>query len=235
MDQNGGDISAMINLRRKIHSHPEGGFKEVVTQKVLSDTLLSFGVDKKCIKTCAKTGLVVDIYGTAPADKNSKGCNLVALRTDLDGLPMPENNQSLPYKTQTEFAHMCGHDGHMACLMAAAQVFCANRDKIPKNKGIRLLLQPAEEGPGGAKPMVEEGCMEGVDEVYGFHNIPNFDEGDIRVCEGPFFAAVTIVKIKIIGQGGHGSTPHKLSDPISAANAVYSALNCILPRNICSR
>ena len=94
---------------------------------------------------------------------------------------------------------MCGHDGHMACLMSCAQVFSANRSKIPSNKGIRLLLQPAEEGPGGAKPMVEEGCMKGVDEVYGFHNMPNFDEGDIRVCEGGFFAAVTQVKIKIIG------------------------------------
>lgn len=70
---------------------------------------------------------------------------------------------------------------------------------MPSNKGVRLLLQPAEEGPGGALPMVKEQCLKGVDEVYGFHNIPNFDEGDIRVCEGPFFAAVSIVKIKILG------------------------------------
>ena len=70
---------------------------------------------------------------------------------------------------------------------------------MPSNKGVRLLLQPAEEGPGGALPMVKEKCLDGVDEVYGFHNMPNFDEGDIRVCEGAFFAAATIVKIKIIG------------------------------------
>ena len=92
---------------------------------------------------------------------------------------------------------------------------------MPSNKGIRLLLQPAEEGPGGALPMVKEGCMKGVDEVYGFHNIPNFDEGDIRVCEGGFFAAVTVVKIKVVGRGGHGSTPYKLTDCISGANAIY--------------
>ena len=102
---------------------------------------------------------------------------------------------------------MCGHDGHMACLMAAAQVLQANRVKIPKNKRVRLLLQPDEEGTGGAEFMIKEGCLKDVDEVYGFHNIPNFDEGDIRVCEGPFFAAETAVEIKIIGQGGHGSTP----------------------------
>lgn len=102
--------------------------------------MASFGIDRKALKKCAGTGLVVDIMGTGKAVKDSTGCNLVALRTDLDGLPMPENNQSLPYKTQTEFAHMCGHDGHMACLMAAAQVISANRSKMPSNKGVRLLL-----------------------------------------------------------------------------------------------
>jgi hippurate hydrolase len=83
--------------------------------------------------------------------------------------------------------------------------------------------------------MVKDGCMEGVDEVYGYHNIPNFDEGDIRVCEGPIFAAVTIVKIKIIGQGGHGSAPHKLRDPITAAAMVHQALLAIKSRSIDSR
>ena len=83
--------------------------------------------------------------------------------------------------------------------------------------------------------MIKEGCLEGVDEVYGYHNIPNFDEGDIRVCEGPFFAKVTQVKIYINGQGGHGSTPHKLRDPITAATMVHTALNSIKSRNIDSR
>ena len=102
---------------------------------------------------------------------------------------------------------MCGHDGHMACLLAFAKVFMAQRARIPSNKGVRLLMQPAEEGPGGAKPMVDEHCLNNVDEVYGFHNVPGFDEGDIRVCAGPFFAARTTVEITIKGQGGHGSTP----------------------------
>lgn len=156
------------------------------------------------MRKTAKTGLVVDIKGTGAVDKKgsasaSDSVKMIALRTDLDGLPMPERNQTLPYKSQTKHAHMCGHDGHMACLMAAAQIIAANRSKMPANKTVRLLLQPAEETPGGALPMVKEGCMKDVDEVYGFHNIPNFDEGDIRVCPGPFFAAVTIVRIKIFG------------------------------------
>ena len=83
--------------------------------------------------------------------------------------------------------------------------------------------------------MVKENCMVGVDEVYGFHNIPNFDEGDIRVCAGAFFAAVTYVKIRVIGRGGHGSTPYKLIDCISGANAIYSALHTIKSRNIDSK
>ena len=83
---------------------------------------------------------------------------------------------------------MCGHDGHVAMLMAATEVVMKKRDKIPSNKMFRLLLQPAEEGPGGAKPMIDENCLDGVDEVYGLHNVPNFDEGDIRVCNGPIMA-----------------------------------------------
>lgn len=92
------------------------------------------------MKKSAGTGLVVDIMGTGPADSKATGPKIVALRTDLDALPMPENNPSLPYKTRTKFAHMCGHDGHMACLMSAAAVIAKNRSKIPSNKGVRLLL-----------------------------------------------------------------------------------------------
>ena len=145
---------------------------------------------------------------------------MIALRADIDALPMPENNPDLPYRSQTPFAHMCGHDGHIAMLLAGAEALIKHREKIPCGKGARLLFQPAEEGPGGAKPMIEEGCLEGVDEVYGCHNIPNFDEGDIRTKSGGFFANSTQLKIIVNGRGGHGSTPHKLADPIACASAV---------------
>ena len=151
------------------------------------------------MKKTAKTGLVVDIMGTGAPEKSSTGPKLVALRTDLDALAMPENNPELPYRTKTKFAHMCGHDGHMACLMSAAAVVAKNRANIPSNKGVRLLLQPAEEGPGGALPMVKEGCLDGVDEVYGFHNMPNFDEGDIRVIPGGILASSTTLRIRVKG------------------------------------
>ena len=163
----------------------------------------------------------MDIKGTGKPSGQKGGCKTVAIRADIDGLPMPENNQTLPYKSKTKFAHMCGHDGHVAMLMAATQVVANKRAQIPSDKRVRLLFQPAEEGPGGAFPMIKEKCLDGVDEVYGLHNIPNFDEGDIRVCEGPFFAAPDIVKLTIKGQGGHGSTPHKVVDPITCANQIY--------------
>ena len=117
----------------------------------------------------------------------------------MDALEMPEENEGLDYKSKTGFAHMCGHDGHMATVLAVTQVLCKQLEKLPKTKMVRLLFQPAEEGPGGALPMIEEGCLEGVDEVYGYHNVPNFDEGDIRVCSGPIFAGCCDVNIKITG------------------------------------
>lgn len=105
--------------------------------------LLKVGVSKSEIKVCAGTGLVVDLKGKGKEQKDGKKdgkVNCVALRADMDALPIPENNPDLDYKTVTDHAHMCGHDGHMASLMSFTQVFCANRDKIPSNKMVRLLF-----------------------------------------------------------------------------------------------
>ena len=154
----------------------------------------------------------------------------------MDGLPIPENNQELEYKTQTEYAHMCGHDGHMATVLASAKALHENKSKIPKGKFVRLLFQPAEEGPGGAKPMIEEGCLNDIDEVYGFHNVPNFDEGDIRIISGSIFANSTSLTITITGQGGHGSAPHRcVHDPITATTAILNAFHSIKARRIDNR
>ena len=116
-----------------MHTHPEGGFKEFRTQKLLRDTLKSYGIEDKFIKDCAGTGLVVDLLGRAKgagkAAKSEDGpISMVALRADMDGLPIPENSPDLPYRTQTDHAHMCGHDGHMAILLAAAEVLAKRRD-----------------------------------------------------------------------------------------------------------
>ena len=110
-------MEAIIAIRQHFHKYPEGRFEEVNTQKKLQETLQGFGI--KDIKKCAKTGLVVDIHGKGPSKVNG-GIQCIAIRADIDGLFMPENNHDCPYRTTTQYAHMCGHDGHMAMLLAAA-------------------------------------------------------------------------------------------------------------------
>ena len=218
LEDHGLNIDKMIELRRFIHKHPEGEFDVFKTQKLIRDKLLEFGLEPEAIKDCIKSGLVVDIHGTGPEEAKGHGLiNSIALRADMDGLPIKEMNEDLEYKSTTEWAHMCGHDGHMTTILSAAYVIITNRDKIPCNNFVRLLFQPAEEAPGGALPMIKEGCLEGIQEIYGYHNVPNFDQGDVRVCEGAFFAAGSKVTITVKGQGGHGSSPHKLVDPIVCA------------------
>ena len=160
---------------------------------------------------------------------------MIAIRADIDGLLMEESNKTLEYTSQTSYAHMCGHDGHTATLLAAAKVLWTHREKIPTGKTVRLLFQPAEEGPGGAKPMIAEGCLDGVDEVYGFHNIPNAKNGIIRVKDGPVMAYGSKVDIKIYGRGGHGSTPHLVKDVIGAAAGIHCALHAVKSRMVESR
>ena len=121
----------LVELRHTLHTHPEFGFKEFRTQAKLRETLILLGLKDEEIKNCAGTGLICDIKGTGPPSENK--VKSIALRADMDGLPIPENNQELPYKTTTDHAHMCGHDGHMVTILGTAQVLMNNREKIPSN------------------------------------------------------------------------------------------------------
>ena len=114
------NLDRIVEFRHDIHRHAELAFKEVRTSAKVREMLLAYGIEESSIKPCAGTGLVVDIEGTG--DASSEGVKVVALRADMDALPIPENNPTLPYKTQTDCAHMCGHDGHMATLLSAAEV-----------------------------------------------------------------------------------------------------------------
>lgn len=119
MTKNGCEVDAIIKIRHHIHKFPEGRFGEFNTQKTLTDTLIGFGLEASAIKKCAGTGLVVDIIGKGP-EKKDNGAKCIAIRADMDGLFMKENNPDLVYRTTTEYAHMCGHDGHMAMALACA-------------------------------------------------------------------------------------------------------------------
>jgi len=149
----------------------------------------------------------------------------------MDALPMVEET-GVEHQSVTDHAHMCGHDGHVATLLATGQYFILNKNKLPKNKIIRLIFQPAEEGFGGAEPMIKEGCLEGVDEIYGFHNVPFGQEGTVTVKPKEFMAGIVVVEIEIEGKGGHGSEPAKSIDPITTACNLHNALHTIKSRNL---
>jgi len=210
----------LIALRHDIHRWPEPGFEEVRTQAALRAALTAAGLAPR---DCAGTGLIVDIgSGSGPA---------IALRADIDGLRMTEANPDLPYRSERDgFAHMCGHDGHAATLVGAGRLLAGVADRLPGR--IRLLFQPAEEGPGGAPVMIEQGCLEGIDEVYGMHNWPTIPLGGLRTIAGPCMAAVSEFAIEIRGKGVHASQPQDGRDPVLAAAHVVTALQSIVSRSI---
>ena len=176
--------STMASLRREIHANPEPGFEETKTNALLRSMLTTLaGIPESAFSDCAGTGLVVDMMGEgdflAPAGASVR---TIALRADMDALRMTEGNNGLPYRSANEgVAHLCGHDGHMASLVGAAALLRRRLSRVPRDCKVRLLFQPAEEGPGGAAPMVEAGCMQGVDEVYGYHNWPSWPLGHLKV------------------------------------------------------
>lgn len=170
IDKSNFDLEGMIQFRRWMHKNPELSLKEFKTVAKIKEKLLELGIEESAIKSMAKTGLIVDLQGTAP----EKGEPFrIALRSDHDALPIQEENNHLDYMSQNPgCAHMCGHDGHTTCVLSAVSLVMHNLDKIPKNKTFRAIFQPGEEGYRGAKMMIEDGCLEGVDEIYGLHNRP---------------------------------------------------------------
>ncbi|CAI2371136.1 unnamed protein product [Moneuplotes crassus] len=228
LTQAGLDFDDIEKTRKHIHQNAECGFKEFKTRKTILGYFTDVDKDNN-IREYATTGFTIDIKGTAPPTDDGE-CNVIALRADMDALPIKEET-GVDYASVTEYSHMCGHDGHVAILIATGVFLKNHRDKIPSNKTIRLLFQPAEELVGGAETMVKEGCLEGVDEIYGYHNSPLGQEGTISIMPGPMMAGNEKVYIDIEGVGGHGSEPANATDPITAACHLHSAFHTIKSRN----
>ncbi|NVB39430.1 amidohydrolase [Pseudenhygromyxa sp. WMMC2535] len=214
----------LVEIRRDIHKHPELGFEELRTQRLVKGWLSQLGYEPR---ESAKTGLIADLrpelQGRAPT---------IALRADLDCLPMPEHTD-LPWRSVHDGrAHKCGHDGHTAILLGTAAILARYREQIAGN--VRLLFQPAEEGVdgGGAKVMIAEGALDGVSEVYGLHNWPGYPSGQLRVIAGPTMAQVHTFEITVRGRGGHGSQPQDCRDPIVAGAALVGALQTVVSRGL---
>jgi amidohydrolase len=225
-------VPELREIRHDLHQHPELGFAEHRTQARVRAWLQALGYTPR---DCAGTGLVADLHpsGERPSGERPSGERpTIALRADLDCLPMPETTP-LPYRSVHEGrAHKCGHDGHTTILMGVAAMLARHRDRVPGN--VRLLFQPAEEGVngGGARVMVAEGALQGVDEVYGLHNWPAFPHGELRVIAGATMAQTRELDITVVGKGGHGSQPQVCRDPIVAAAHLVTALQTIVSRNL---
>ncbi|WP_322031208.1 M20 aminoacylase family protein [Paraburkholderia sp. J76] len=212
----------MIALRHEIHAHPELGFEEFVTSDLVAQRLGEWGYEVH--RGLGGTGVV----GTL---KVGEGKQRLGLRADMDALPIHENT-GLDYASRIPGKmHACGHDGHTAMLLAAAKHLAQSRSF---NGTLHLVFQPAEEGMGGAKRMLDEGLFERFpcDAVFAMHNMPGFPTGKLGFRAGPFMASSDTVIIDIDGRGGHGAVPHKAIDPVVVCANVVLALQTIVSRNV---
>jgi amidohydrolase len=210
-------------VRRDIHAHPELCFQEQRTSDVVAEKLRSFGLEVH--QGLAKTGVVAVLRGNQGTSTRSVG-----LRADMDALPLQEHNHFAHRSQHEGKMHACGHDGHTAVLLAAAKYLSQHRDF---DGIVNFIFQPAEEGGGGARVMIEEGLFEKFpcDKVYALHNWPGYPVGALGVRGGAQMASSNEFKITITGKGAHAALPHTGCDPIMAAVAVAQALQTIITRN----
>jgi amidohydrolase len=213
----------MVDIRRDLHTHPELGLQEHRTAEVVAKHLRSYGIEQITEKI-ANTGIVALIEGKQPG-------RTVLVRADMDGLPIEEDSGA-PYSSKTPAMHACGHDGHMAMALTVARLLQKRRNDF--NGTVKMVFQPAEEGPGGAKPMIDAGVLRApdVDVALGIHLWNEFPVGHIGVQDGPMMAAADTFKLTITGVGGHGAKPHTAIDPIVVAAHVITALQTIPSRRV---
>ncbi|MFQ7260055.1 MAG: M20 metallopeptidase family protein [Christensenellales bacterium] len=212
----------VIEWRRHFHQNAELSFEEYKTSDFIEEKLKSFGNIE--VSRPTKTGVIGKIHGKTEGP-------VIALRADIDALPMTETND-LPFVSVNKGAmHSCGHDGHAAMLLGIAKLFSEKTEQL---KGTLVcIFQHAEEvPPGGAIEMVRAGVMEGVDEIYGIHLSSNYPTGKFGVVSGPLTSATDRFDIKVIGKGGHSSLPEQCVDPIVAAAQIVTGLQNIVARRI---
>ena len=212
----------MTTWRRDIHAHPELGFEEERTAAIVAQKLESFGIPVH--RGLAKTGVVGVLEG-APGE------GAIALRADMDALPILEGNHVAHRSTNDGAMHACGHDGHTTMLLGAARYLAETRNFAGT---VYFVFQPAEEGLGGGEAMVKEGLFERfpAEAVYGMHNWPGMPPGEIAVRTGPMMAACDEFEITVEGTGAHGAMPHLGLDPVVAAAQIVTGLQSIVARNV---
>lgn len=218
-------LPEITEWRRDIHAHPELQFDTHRTSALVAEKLKAFGCDE-VVTGIGKSGVVGVIRG-----KSDTTGRTIGLRADMDALPILEET-GLGYASTTPgVMHACGHDGHTAMLLGAAQYLAETRNF---DGTCVVIFQPAEEGGGGGREMVEDGLMDrfGIDEVYGMHNWPGRPAGTFAIRPGPFFAAADLLHITIRGRGGHAAKPHDTVDATVVASTLVLALQSIASRNV---
>ncbi|MEM6449415.1 MAG: amidohydrolase [Cyanobacteria bacterium P01_D01_bin.105] len=214
----------LVSWRRHLHQRPELGFAENLTAQFVSDRLTEWGITHET--GVAKTGIVAIIESTHAAQP------VLGIRADMDGLPVQELNE-VPYRSIHDGKmHACGHDGHVAIALGTAKYLSQHRDQFSGT--VKILFQPAEEGPGGAKPMIEAGALTNpaVDAMVGLHIWNNLPLGTLGVRSGPMMAATEFFHCRIQGKGGHGAIPQQTVDAIVVTSQIVNALQTIVARNI---
>ncbi|MEO1509348.1 MAG: M20 family metallopeptidase [Cyanobacteria bacterium J06633_23] len=215
--------SQLVQWRRHLHQRPELGFEENLTADFITQQLTTWGIEHQT--GIAKTGIVATVQGTHPGP-------VLAIRADMDALPIQELNQ-VPYRSLHDGKmHACGHDGHVTIALGTAYYLFQHRDTFAGT--VKFIFQPAEEGPGGAKPMIEAGVLSqpDVDAIIGLHIWNNLPLGTVGVRSGPLMAATEYFRCTIQGRGGHGALPHQTIDSIVVGAQVVNALQTIVARNI---
>ncbi|MEM6481419.1 MAG: M20 aminoacylase family protein [Pseudomonadota bacterium] len=214
----------ITDWRRDLHAHPELQYDTHRTSALVAERLRAFGCDE-VVEGIGRTGVVGVIRGRGTGSRR-----VIGLRADMDALPIEEAT-GLDYASQNQGKmHACGHDGHTAMLLGAAQYLAETRNF---DGTAVVIFQPAEEGGAGAREMCEDGLMDrfGIEEVYGMHNWPGMPEGQFSIRPGPFFAATDLFHIGIEGRGGHAAKPQEVIDPSVVAAHLITAMQTIVSRN----
>lgn len=215
--------SELVAVRRDLHRHPETAFEESRTAQIVADKLASWGITVH--RGLAKTGVVGTLRG------RRAGSRAIALRADMDALHLQELNKFAHASCIPEKMHACGHDGHTTMLLAAAQQLAADPDFAGT---VHFIFQPAEEGLGGARVMIEEGLFDqfSCDAIYGMHNMPGIPQGHFAIRPGAMMASSDTWTVTFTGTGGHGAMPERSIDPTHAAAQFVTAIQGIVSRNV---
>ena len=219
-------LDGLVALRRDFHRHPELSFQETRTSEIIAERLTKAGLE---VKTgIAKTGVVAILRGDKPG-------KTIAWRADIDALPLTEILQAPFTSSKPGVMHACGHDGHTAIAITAAEIFAARRAELPGTAV--FIFQPAEELLSGAKPMIEAGVLDNprVDEIYGLHLTTQDRTGTVNIRRGPTMASGDGFSIEVAGKGGHGAYPHLSVDPMTAAAHILIGMQSLVTKEVAAK